>query len=78
MRTLATLKPGDKGTIINVTAPNSLRQRLYDLGLTPGTEVDLVKFAPLGDPIEIKLRGYRLTLRKNEAIFVILEEQKHD
>lgn len=77
MKTLATIKPGEIGLITQITAPNSLRQRLYDLGLTPGTKIELIKFAPLGDPLEITLRGYKLTLRKNEAVFVLLEESDH-
>lgn len=74
MKTLATLKPKETGLITHITAPDSLRQRLYDLGLTPGTKIELLKFAPLGDPLEISLRGYKLTLRKNEAAFVFLED----
>lgn len=77
MKTLATIKPGETGLITQITAPNSLRQRLYDLGLTPGAKIELIKFAPLGDPLEIALRGYKLTLRKNEAVFVLLEESDH-
>ncbi len=78
MKTLATLKPGQKGQIAIITAKDSLRQRLFDLGLTPGTEVSVIKFAPLGDPIEISLRGYKLTLRKAEANHVVLTEVQHD
>lgn len=77
MRTLANLKAGERGTIRVISAENSLRQRLYDLGLTPGTTIELIKFAPLGDPLEITLRGYRLTLRKSEALFVVLKEDSH-
>lgn len=77
MRTLANLKAGERGIIRVISAENSLRQRLYDLGLTPGTTIELIKFAPLGDPLEITLRGYRLTLRKSEAFFVVLKEDSH-
>ncbi|HKM02619.1 MAG TPA: ferrous iron transport protein A [Bacilli bacterium] len=78
MKTISSLKPGQKACITIITATDSLRQRLFDLGLTPGTLVEMVKFAPLGDPLEIKLRGYRLTLRKSEANFAIIEEANND
>lgn len=78
MKTLANLKIGQKGIIKVITAELSLRQRLYDLGLTPGTEIEVIQFAPLGDPLEITLRGYRLSMRKIDAAFVELEESHHD
>lgn len=77
MNTLATLKPSQSATIVLIEAEHSLRQRLYDLGLTPGTVVTLIKYAPFGDPLEIRLRGYQLTLRKAEAQFVMIEDIKH-
>ena len=52
---------------------SKLRRRLFDMGLTPGAEVFLRKKAPLGDPLEVTLRGYELTLRKNEAANVVLK-----
>lgn len=61
---------GVLGTIIKVNGEGKLRRRLFDMGLTPGAEVFLRKRAPLGDPLEITLRGYELTLRKSEADFV--------
>lgn len=61
---------GALGTIIKVNGEGKLRRRLFDMGLTPGAEVFLRKRAPLGDPLEITLRGYELTLRKSEADFV--------
>ncbi|MGI6713478.1 MAG: FeoA family protein [Bacilli bacterium] len=67
---------GEKGTITKVEGEGWLRRRLFDMGVTPGAEVYLRKKAPLGDPLEITIRGYELTLRKNEAHFVILEMRK--
>lgn len=64
---------GETGQIVKVEGEGRLRRRLFDMGVTPGAEVMLRKKAPLGDPIEIKLRGYELTLRKSEAQLVILE-----
>ena len=65
--TLDKLEPGKKGYIISVGGEGVLRRRLLDLGLTPKTMVMVRKVAPLGDPIEIFLRGYELTLRRDEA-----------
>jgi Fe2+ transport system protein FeoA len=76
-KTLVDLKPGQSAAIAKIIATDSLRQRLYDLGLTPGTQVELIKFAPFGDPLEIRLRNYQLTLRVSEANFVIIEEPIH-
>lgn len=63
---LSTLRPGDVGQIVSL-APGEARERLMDLGLTSGTVVELVRFAPLGDPVDVKVRGYRLSLRRREA-----------
>lgn len=78
MTTPATLQPlttvgvGRTATVAEIKLPPESRPRLMEMGLLVGTRVELVRFAPLGDPIEIKVRGYNLTLRKNEAdqIFV--------
>ena len=67
---LSQLKIGEKGTVTAVKGEGAVRRRLFDMGITPGAEVYLRKKAPLGDPIEIALRGYELTLRKTEADFV--------
>ncbi len=68
------LKKGKKGIIESVSGRGALRRRLLDLGLTPNTEVTVRKVAPLGDPIEISLRGYELTIRKDEASVVKVRE----
>jgi len=65
--TLDELRPGDRGIIENVNGEGALRRRLLEMGLTPGTAVYSQKTAPFGDPIEIRVRGYQLTLRKDEA-----------
>jgi ferrous iron transport protein A len=59
--------PGMTGIISEITLPPTVRPRLMEMGLLVGTVVELVRFAPLGDPMEIKVRGYRLSLRKHEA-----------
>lgn len=64
---LSQLKVGEKGTVVAVNGEGAIRRRLFDMGITPGTEIYLRKTAPFGDPIEVSLRGYELTLRKTEA-----------
>jgi len=71
--TLNDLKPGESGRIKHVYA-NNLRKRIIDMGLTNGTAVKVKKLAPLGDPIEIFVRGYLLTLRKSEARTIEIEK----
>lgn len=72
-KTLNTLYIGDIGIIKKVSAEGKIKRRLFDMGITPGVEVYMRKKAPLGDPIEITVRGYELTLRKTEAECVLLE-----
>ncbi len=67
MKTLAQLEIGERGVVAKVNGEGAIRRRLFDMGITPGAEVYLRKKAPLGDPIEIAIRGYELTLRKAEA-----------
>ena len=64
---------GETGVSRIVGGDGKIRRRLFDMGVTPGAEVYLRKRAPLGDPIEITLRGYELTLRKSEADVVTME-----
>ncbi len=64
---LSSLKVGSRGTVTEIQIPPTERGRLLEMGLLVGTQVQLVRFAPLGDPVEIKVRGYNLSLRKHEA-----------
>jgi ferrous iron transport protein A len=64
---LTSLAVGQSGTVLDVRAEPKRRSRLMELGLVPGTPVELVRFALLGDPVEIKVRGYHLTVRRHEA-----------
>ena len=66
-RSLASLAIGSLGTVTEIKVPPEHRARLLEMGLLVGTPVELVRFAPLGDPLEIKVRGYHLTLRRREA-----------
>lgn len=65
---------GERGTVKSVGGEGKLRRRLFDMGVTPGAEIVMRKVAPLGDPIEVSLRGYELTLRKSEAETVLMEQ----
>ena len=67
------LKIGESGVIKNVYGKGEIRRRLFDMGITPGAFVFLRKKAPLGDPIEITIRGYELTLRNEEASYISVE-----
>lgn len=65
--TLAALAAGEQAVVAEIRVPAEHRGRLLEMGLLVGTRIQLVRFAPLGDPVEIKVRGYNLTLRKHEA-----------
>lgn len=72
--TLAQCAVGQTARIATVHGTGALRCRLLDMGLIPGTAVAVIKVAPMGDPIEIRLRGYELTLRKEDAAQIDIEE----
>jgi ferrous iron transport protein A len=73
VRRLAELKPGDRARVTGVGGERDAARRLMDLGLIRGTTVEVVRAAPLGDPIEVKLRGFMLTLRRAEAEHITVE-----
>jgi Fe2+ transport system protein FeoA len=73
IKKLHEMKRSDKGRVTNVVGERNIRQRLMDMGLVNGSEVEIQQVAPLGDPIEIKIKGYNLSLRKNEAAAVNIE-----
>lgn len=70
--TLASFAVGEKGRVAGLNLPAEPRQRLLEMGVTVGTTFEVVRFAPLGDPIDIKVRGYHLSLRKHEAAGVLV------
>jgi Fe2+ transport system protein FeoA len=74
-QTLAQLKVGASATVKDVSGDPQLQQRLLEMGVLPGVLVQVVRFAPLGDPMEIKVMGYSLSLRKSEAACVSVEVQ---
>ena len=70
---LTALPVGAAATVAEIKVPPEHRSRLLEMGLLVGTPVELVRFAPLGDPVEIKVRGYHLTLRKHEADLIFVQ-----
>jgi len=73
--TLKDLAPGEKAMVSKVNGTGAIRRRLVDMGVGPGCEVKVERYAPLGDPIEIKLKGTHLSLRKTEAEMVEIEQE---
>ena len=73
---LSQVKPGDRGKISKIGGNREYRKRLLDLGLTRGVQIEVIRNAPLGDPVEFSIREYKLSLRKDEAkdIYIILNE----
>lgn len=74
-KTLDLFVAGETGIVKSVVGEGKIKRRLFDMGITPGTDILMRKKAPLGDPIEITVRGYELTLRKTEAACVAMEVQ---
>jgi Fe2+ transport system protein FeoA len=72
--TLAQLSVGARGRVVRVSQLDEISARLLEMGLTPGVDVQVLGTAPLGDPIELSLRGYRLSVRRSEAARVEVEE----
>ena len=73
MTTLRELKPGEHGRIIKVGGEGSLRQHFLDMGVIPEAQVSVVKYAPMGDPVELIVQGYKLTLRLDDAEHIEVE-----
>ena len=73
MKTLKDLKIGQTGVVVRVKGKGVIKQRMMDMGLVSGSEVKVIRVAPLGDPIEISLKGYNLSLRKSEAQDIVVE-----
>lgn len=73
MKKLSELKKGDRGKVIKISGGGSVHRRLMDMGLNTGSEVEMQGVAPLGDPLEIRVKGYNLSLRKNEASGITVE-----
>lgn len=74
MYTLKNLKPGEKGLVEEIKLEGALRRRLIDMGITPGVEILVRKVAPMGDPLQINLRGYELSIRKDDAAKICIKQ----
>jgi ferrous iron transport protein A len=73
--TLCDLRPGERGRVVSVEGSDSIAARLLEMGLLPGEEVQLIGTAPMGDPLEFAVYGYRISLRRVEAGRVRIEKQ---
>src|SRR5437762_697033 len=80
IRALSKLQPGERDVVGHVAGSGPIHQRLLELGVTPGATIEVIRFAPLGDPIEVRVRGYHLSLRRREAeaIWVGREDRERD
>ena len=75
VKTLNQLKPGERAIIIKVGGEGPVRRRILDMGVVTGADIEVVRVAPLGDPVEFRVKGYNLSLRKSEAQNVQVEAQ---
>ena len=73
MRTLSQLAVGDRGTVLKVAGAAEAARRLMEMGLMRGSDVEVLRLAPLGDPLEVRVRGFMLTLRRAEAEHIEVE-----
>jgi len=71
--TLKDIKPGQSATVTKINSEGALRRRILDMGITRGVTIKVIKVAPLGDPIEMSVRGYKLSLRKDDAKNILVE-----
>ena len=73
-RTLCDLTPGSAACVVTVSGKREVRRRLLEMGFVSGTRVRVVRVAPLGDPMEVELHGYHLSLRRSEACTILVDE----
>lgn len=74
MRTLKQVKVGETVKVVKLSGEGAVKRRIMDMGITKGVEIYVRKVAPLGDPVEVTVRGYELSLRKADAEMVIIED----
>jgi ferrous iron transport protein A len=74
--TVRDLRRGESAVVKKVTGEGAVRRRLFDMGITPGAVITMIKTAPLGDPIEITVRGYQLSIRKKEAKSIVVAKEE--
>ena len=73
MKTLRETKIGSSARVVKIHGEGAIRRRIMDMGITRGVEIKIIKTAPLGDPLEITVRGYELSLRKADAAMIEVE-----
>ena len=73
MKTMNDLFPGERGVIVTINTPGTIKRRLMDMGIIEGVEFEMIRTAPLGDPVEIKVNNTLVALRKSEAVTIIIE-----
>lgn len=73
MKTLKDIKVGSSTTVVKLNGQGAVRRRIMDMGITKGVKIDVCKVAPFGDPVEITVRGYQLSLRKADAEMIEVE-----
>ncbi|WP_283674538.1 FeoA family protein [Butyricicoccus sp. Marseille-Q5471] len=78
MKTLNNLKPGEIGIVDHITAEGAVKRHFLDMGITKGVPVMMERIAPFGDPVAVRLRGYSLSLRREEAKKIVLEQGTHE
>jgi ferrous iron transport protein A len=71
---LSNYKPGDKGKIVQVCGDPEFRLRMMEMGFVKGTEIKVVKYAPLNDPMEFVIKGYHVTIRKDQASDILMDQ----
>lgn len=76
LKTVDKMKPGEKGVVDSLGGKGAVRRHIIDMGITPGAVIVMRKQAPLGDPIEINVRGYELSIRRSEALEISVEVEK--
>jgi DtxR family Mn-dependent transcriptional regulator len=75
VKTLNELKIGEKGKVLRVSSDKGIRSHVLEMGITPGSEIQMKGCAPMGDPVEVNIKGYHLTLRKTEAAQIFVESE---
>jgi len=75
-KSLRELQPGQKGKVTRISSTGSIRRRILDMGIIKSVRIEMERIAPLGDPVEIKLKGYHLSLRKEEAANIHIEVEE--
>lgn len=73
MKTLKEAVPGETVTVTKLSGTGAIKRRIMDMGITKGVSIFVRKVAPLGDPVEVRVRGYELSLRKDDAAFIMVQ-----